>query len=856
MCKNNVLFVVFILLILPVFIQHCYTQTITISGKIIDDDTEEAVAFCSVFLNSNPPVGVTSDMDGNYTIKVDLSAAGGDSIGAVSIGYNQIMKKISKDITEQVVNFRLKSESLTTGEVVILAGENPANEIIRQIIKNKKRNEKKNFDSYEVEVYSKTELDLDNLDPKLKDGKLFKDLQFIFDNIDSVSDAKPFLPAYVAERMSDIYYVNSTKQEKEIVKAQNVSGISNSSVVDFINRMHDKYSIYDNYITMLGKEFISPFSNFALGTYEFYIIDSTFIQNEWSYKLKFKPKRVQENTYYGDFWVSMENYGVQILNMRMSPEVNINLVNRVLVYQEFIKQDSLWLPFKEKTVIDFAMDKSEKRPGIIGRKTQMYKSFVINDDNTQVSYKKVDPEDVNFKELKRDSSYWRENRHEKLSKNEEAVYKMVDSIKQVPVYKTFAEIINTLSTGFQDIGPLEIGPYWDILNVNNVEGFRLGLGLGTSSKFSKKLRLFGYTAYGFHDKKWKYKFLAEYVFSNQRRKTIGAQFRNDVVFESRSSEERSSQGIFAGFIRRGNVPPKIINVIEGKVYYRHTWKRGWSNSIALLHRELKPYGDSLTISNQGFNYGFIPDSGNPTSIDDNIKTTEIIFKTRYAYKERLFRGIFSDVSLGSIFPILELTYTAGIKGILDSKYDYHRLTLNIKHWFKVGSAGWFEYNIDAGKVFGKLPFLLLEPHPGNDAFFYNKNSFNMMNSFEFVSDTWVGLRVEQHFDGFFLNRIPLLRKLKLRELVFFRGVWGTLTKENLEANKPNLQVIDPNDPSKPQNKDGAFYGSFNKGPYMEAGFGIENIFKFIRVDALWRLSYWENRYAQKFSVRFTMSFNF
>jgi hypothetical protein len=209
------------------------------------------------------------------------------------------------------------------------------------------------------------------------------------------------------------------------------------------------------------------------------------------------------------------------------------------------------------------------------------------------------------------------------------------------------------------------------------------------------------------------------------------------------------------------------------------------------------------------------------------------------------RGHFSDLSTGSKFPIISLTYTAGIKGILNSKFNYHRITLDLDHWFYVGAAGWLKYSIECGKVIGNVPFLLLETHPGNDAFFYNANSYNMMNSFEFVSDTWIGLRLEQHLDGYILNKIPLIRKLKWREVLFFRGTWGSLSKENLEANAPNLQ----------QNG-GTYYGAFNKGPYMEAGFGFENIFKFFRIDAIWRLNYWDNLNAQKFSVRFTLDFNF
>jgi len=841
---TNFLSKAILLLLAALFATPIWAQIINISGRVIDDDTEEGVAFCSIFFNSSTPIGVTSDVDGYYTFKIDFSVVQGDSIGAISIGYGTQKKTVLRNVEEQTINFRLKSSSLTTGDVVVLAGENPANEIIRQIIKSKKRNDPKNFDSYEVQLYSKTELDLNNIDPDMKDSKLFKEVQFIFENVDSVSDVKPFLPAYVAERVYEVYSKKNTIG-KEILKAQKVSGITNGSVVDFINRLHEKYSIYDNYITMLGKEFISPFSNTALLTYEFYILDSTYIQGEWSYKLKFKPKRKQENTYSGDFWVSMETYAIEIVNMRMSPDVNINLVNRVIIYQDFIKKDSLWLPHKEKTIIDFDVDKKEKRPGIVGRKTQMYKNFIINDPTTIARYQEADPEEINWEEVNKDSSYWKENRHEQLSKNEEAVYKMVDSIKQVPIYKTAADILNTLGGGYQVIGLLEIGPYWDIINRNDAEGWRFGMGLGTSYKFSKKLRLYGYGAYGFYDKRWKYRGLFEYIFDNYRRKELGVQYRNDVTLDSRSTEEPYSQGLFAGFIRRNGIPAKIMRNIEAKAFYHHTWKRGWSNHLAFIYRELTPVSDSFTISKRGFNFGFYPNIADPTTMETSVATAEIMFRTRYAYKERLLRGNFSDVSLGSVYPIVELSYTAGIKGILRSKYNYHRINLTLKHWFYTGAAGWLEYNIEAGKVFGRVPYLFLETHPGNDAYFYNKSAYNMMNSFEFVSDTWIGLRIEQHLDGFIFNRIPLIRKLKWREVLFVRGVWGTLSAENEAANILNEQI-----------NSGPYYGSFDKGPYIEAGCGIENIFKFFRIDALWRLNYWDNQYAQKFSVRFTMNFNF
>ena len=822
-----------------------HAQTITFTGQVIDDDTEEGIPFCSVFLDAESPLGVTTDVDGIYTIILPISQVNADSIAAVSMGYSKLKKAIKRDSGTQVINFRLRANALSMMEVEIVAGENPANEIVRRIVKGKARNQPKNFDAFEVEMYTKMELDLNNIDPKMKDSPLFKELQFIFENVDSVSDVRPFLPAYVAERLYDVYHIKkSGAVDKEMLKAQKVSGVNNSSVVDFINRLHEQYSIYDNLITLLGKEFVSPFANQGLGTYEYYILDSTYIQGHWSYKLKFKPKRKAENTFYGDFWVSMEDYGVEMVNMRMSPDVNVNLVQRVIIYQEFQRQDSLWLPFKEKTVIDFAADKKEKKPGIIGRKTQMYRGFNINDPGTPERYKKLDPEDINPKNVEVDNAFWQEHRHEELSKNEEQVYTMVDSIKNVPVYKTMAGLINTLATGYQMLGPLEIGPYSEMININDVEGWRFGLGLGTSTKFSKKLRLYGYGAYGLHDKSWKWKGLIHYVFDNFRRHEIGIIAKDDVSFENKNSEEALSQGLFAGFLRR-KVPAKIMRVSEYKFFYEYKWKKGVQNRLALLYRNIRPFGDEFTISGNGFNYGYYPNLQDTSVVQKSVTTAELVFKTRFAYKERLLRGNFSDVSLGSEFPVVEFTYTGGFKGILNSQYNYHRLHLSFHHWFYVGTAGWLKYTVDGGKIFGQVPYLLLETHPGNEAYFYNSNAFNMMNSFEFVSDAWVGLRVVHHFDGFFFNRIPLLRKLKLREVAFFRAAWGSLSDANMQANILNHQ-----------SNGGPFYGRFDKGPYMEAGFGIENILKVIRVDALWRLNYWSNENAQKFSLRVTLDFYF
>lgn len=837
---------------------YSFSQNIIVTGQVIDDDTEEALPFCNIILKGSS-LGLNADIDGNYVIEIDPNL--GDSIIASSLGYVDQIKALDKSKSEQQINFRLRSSSMDLGvEVVVNAGENPANRIIRNINKNKKTNNILNAaKAFESEVYTKTELDLVNITPDMKDMKIFKKLQFIFENIDSVSDVKPFLPAYVAENITERYFVNGFAQ-KDILTAQRVSGVKNQTVIDFIGRMNEEYNIYNNTLKLLGKEFISPFSINGLSFYNYYILDSTFIKDKWSYKLKFKPKDKTGNTFYGDFWVSMDDYALAIVNMRMNPEANINLVNRIIIYQEYNHEDNIWIPYKQKTVIDFAANENEKGLGIIGRKTTSFKDFLLNNNETIEMFKLKDPEEVKYETLEKADTFWSEKRHEPLTKNETGVYKMVDSIQNIPLFKTVADVVEIIVSGYKEWGPIKIGPYSNLFTWNDVEGPRFSLGIGTSVEFSKKFQIYGYAGYGIKDRKWKYGGTMQYVFNRYRRSAIGIEYFDDATFESRSSEIRKTQSLFAGFLRR-NIPQKIMYVKEGKIWFKHTWKRGFSNKIALMHRRVDPVGYENTRMG-GFNFKFLsPNPESPSSFDTltRVNTTEMILKFRYAYKEKLISGPFRDFSMGSKFPIIELTYTLGVKGIIQSQFNYHKLRLNISHWFYTSPVGYIEYQVEAGKIFGTLPYLLLETHPGNEAYFYNKTSFNSMNSFEFVSDFYVHARLEHHWDGFILNRIPFIRKyLRWRLVTAVRATWGTLSKANFEANK--LNHYDRNikrSKDRPQPfTEGPFYGSFDKGPFSEVSIGIENILNFIRVDALWRITYLDNRDAQPFSVRVTLNFSF
>ncbi len=839
MLKNISLLLLFSL-ISPIIV----AQSILFKGRVIDEDTKEGVAFCDVYFDETS-VGTSTDVDGYYEFE---TANFSDSLSVNAMGYNIISKAISSD-SEQTINFSLGTSGIDLMEVVVKAGENPANAIVRGLIKNKSNNRIENLDSYQCEAYSKVELDLDNID-RLKNTKLMKPFEFIFENMDSISDERPFLPAYILESLYNVYHSKKEGKPKEILKARKVSGIENATVNEFIHSMHEDFSVYDNWIEILEKPFVSPFSKQGLFYYEYYIIDSTFIENQWAYKLKFKPKRKQENTFFGNFWVIDSSFAIQRLDMRMSPDVNINLVSRIIIYQEYSYiQNQYWLPKKQKVIIDFTPTKKDKTMGIIGRKTLSYQKFTINEEGQKELYKEKDPEEYELLEIENEDAFWEASRHEKLSKNEELIYSMIDSVKNVPIYKTYIDVFQTLFVGYKVVGPVEIGPYFNIYSNDHVQGHRIQMGVWTSNNFSKKVRFGGYGAYGFRDKRFKYGADLMWVMKKRPRTHLELAYLDDVNYSSESTEDFSSGNLLSGIYRR-KIYMKLIHTQEGKFAFEKYWKKGWSNRFTLIHRRMDPYG-GVNENGGGFNYKYIPDIQNPSVIDTTIATSEIIVKVKYAFKEKFLEGNFFRTSLGSKYPIIELQYAAGIKGIFGSKYNYNKLTLGMRGYFYLNPIGWTSYNLKVGKTFGQIPFLLGQIHPGNETYFYDPEAFNGMNKYEFASDTYTSLILTHHFDGFILNKIPGVRKLDWRMVSTFRTVWGKMSDQNIQANQ--LNFFDPT-----QDGRTTYTGFFipNKYPYMEVGVGIENILKFVRVDVMWRLNYFENPDAQRFTFRVGVDFNF
>jgi hypothetical protein len=805
---------------------NTFSQTTKVNGKIVDAITREPLPFVNVILKGTK-AGVTTDFDGLFSISTSEKC---DTLIVSYIGYSKFAKAI-KYGTSQEMNIALV-QGIELKAVEVRPGENPAHRILRKIIAHKDDNDRKKLEAYEYELYNKVEFDLNNINKTTR--KVLKPFSFIFDNIDSSNvKEKPFLPIFMTEALSDYYFRKNPYTKNEVIKASKVAGIQNASVSQFMGDMYQNINIYNNRIMVFGKNFISPISDNALLFYKFYLIDSMEIDGHKCYQLQFKPRRKQELTFAGNLWTADTTFGIVRLEMGIAEDANINFINTTNVVQEYIYIDSTWMMKRERLVIDFnpfPIDQKKKTMmGIYGRKTASYSNFKINQPHEKEFYSLTENLKVADDAYSKGEEYWKKNRLDTLSKNEKTIYHMVDTLQTLPTYKTWMNVIQLLGTGYKVQGNFEYGPYYNMFSYNTVEGNRFRFGGRTSNRFSKWYELNGYGAFGSKDEKFKYSIGFRAFVSKRPRIMVAMNYKNDNEVLGQSQNGFTTDNILASALRirpLGN----LTNVKQTMASLDYWWFSGFNTKLSIYNRQITPLGD--------FKYEYQKTSLKTEQLSF-ITTTDIRLLVRFAYNEKYIDGAFTRVSLPTRYPIITAQYTAGVKNLFKSDYRYHKLYFNLDHRVRVAPFGYFDYMLEYGKIFGQLPYPLLELHGGNETYTFDYYAYNAMNYYEFVSDEWASLTLSHHFDGFFLNKIPVMRKLKWREVVGGKALIGKVDSKNRTLLNFPTNLFD-----------------LSNGPYYEASVGIENIFKIIRFDGVWRLSYLDNPRVTPFSIRFSLQFNF
>ncbi len=830
-------FLLFTILIISGLTCSSFAQTTKIRGRIIDSETKEPLPFVNIAFKGTT-IGTTSDFDGQYFLETRTPS---DLLHISFVGYKEQVFEIQK-ASFQTINVELKSEAFDLAEIVVTPGENPAHVLLRKIIAKKEANNPSRFDSYQYESYTKMEMDLNNIKDSFKNKKIMRQFQFVFDYIDtSVITGKPYLPVFITESLSDYHFQKKPRVEREIIKASQMSGINdNASLAQFTGQLHQNVNIYDNFIDLFNMGFVSPIADGGLRYYKYYLTDSAFREGSWCYHMSFKPKRKQEPTFVGDFWVADTTFAIQNMQMRIAKDVNLNWVKDLVSNNEFQKlNDSTWFLKKQNLFVDFMITEkdSTKQMGFFGRKSISYKNIKLNEPIKEEIIKLDNNVIVEETALKQPKEYWDNARPYQLSERESGIYAMVDSIQNVPLYKNIIDIIQTFVTGYYVKGNFEYGPYYKLYSFNEIEGNRFMFGGRTSNQFSTKIMFNGHLAYGDKDNKFKYGLGFLYMINKLPRETFGVQYKHDIQQLGKSPNAFTEGNILSSILKR-NPNNKLTMVNQLETHYEKEWFQGFSNTLKFRYRDITP--TQYVPFNAPDASGGIPVPG--------ITSSEIELRTRFTKNERVIMGEFERVHLGGPFPIFNLYLTMGMKDVLGADHNYQKIDLSIEHTIELPPLGNLYYLVTAGKLFGKVPYPLLHLHEGNETYAFDPYAFNMMNYYEFTSDQYVSLFVEHHFNGLILNRIPLFRKLKWRTVVSGKGLIGSLSdKNNGSLNNTEAEMIFPNglsDVSK---------------PYFEASVGIENIFKFIRIDAMWRLNHLEDNPYQdfeNFGIRAMFQFTF
>jgi hypothetical protein len=822
---KSVLHIALLLLMMLVFSVLVNAQVTKIMGTVTNAANGEPIPFVNIYFKGST-IGATSDFEGNYAIE---TFSPGDSLTASYVGYVPKSSRVTPRVFQRI-DFALEPDNIMLDEVVILPGENPAEVLLRKVIENKEVNNRKEFDAYEYEVYTKVQFDANNLRERLQDRRLLRPFEFIFDYMDtSTLNGKAYLPIFLSETMSEIYYRKEPKERIEVIRASKLSGVENESITQFLGDLNSSVNIYDNYITLFQKNFVSPVANFGLGFYRYYLVDSMYIDRQWCYQLMFKPRRKQELTFMGTLWVHDTTFAVKRVDMQMAGDMNLNFVTAGLVRQEYQLIDGqYWMLAKDYLMGDFNITKNAKTIGIYGHRSTSSRNFVFNVPRDDEFYKRPVSVVVEDDAAEKNDAYWALARHDSLTARESGIYEMIDSVKNIPLFETYMDLGYMLFSGYYIWGKFEFGPYYKLLSFNAIEGTRFRIGGQTSNDFSTRLMLTGHLAYGTKDQQMKFGLGFLYMFNKNPRRTLSGDYLYDMVQLGQSQDAFSQENFFAVFFRRN--PANKLSMLESyKIAYEHEWISGLSNTFTFSHRKLFPVGDSRFL--------VYPEEG-VVMIEDNIISAEAELRMRWAFRERYILGEFTRVTVGTKYPIFELTYGYGIPGVFLSEYEYHRLQFQVKQWFNVFSIGWSKYILEAGKIWGTLPYPLLKLQPANETFLFDEYAYNLMNYYEFINDQYVSLYFTHHFDGFFLNRIPLMRKLKWRTVVHGRALLGSLSDANKAySDFPGRQIEE-------------------ETPYYEAGAGVENIFKFIRVDAIWRLSHRDPGYSRNFGIFISAAFSF
>jgi hypothetical protein len=828
-------------------IEVLQAQTV-VNGFVKDASTLQPLSFVSVYFEDGK--GVLTGRDGSYSI--DIKSARGKKLTFSYVGYKKVVKPIIPG-KEQQINVNLEPGK-ELAEIVIKTRKrgkyrnrnNPAVQLIDLVIENKNKNRITSYDFVQYQQYEKLALSLVNKSEKLMKSRILKNYKFVLENVDTTTiEGKSLLPIYISEKLSARYLKKDPEKNKTVVLAEKKvnygSFLDNEGINQYMNRLYADINIYENNITILNAQFLSPIADGGPTFYRYFIRDTVVVDGVKLIQLYFTPKNPNDLIFRGTMYVTLDgNYGVQKISMTISKNANLNWTRELRINQDFEKADDGRYHVAKSTMsAEFSLTKNASG-GLFGERMVFYRNYLIDTPAPDSIY---NDEDIVVKpNSEKADSFWIAQRPANaLSRVEAKAYYNIDSLRNMKSFKRLGDVVTLLFSGYLEAGKWEFGNTNTFYSFNPVEGFRLKIGGRTTTKLSNSFYLNSYLAYGFKDEKFKYLLGATYSFNHKSVYSyplnyLKLSYQHETTIPGQELLYVQEDNFFLSF-KRGNNNKWLYNKYF-KAEYVKEFAKNISYNFTFKNWNQAPAGDIIfqKVANN--------------NLVENITTSELSGTLRWAPKEQFYQGKEFRIPIINKYPVFSLRFTQGIKGLLNGEYNYQNVYLRSDKRFYLSQLGYVDATLEGGYIFGKLPFPLLTLHRANQTYGFQDNSYNMMNFLEFVSDRFVASNLDFYFNGFFLNKIPLIKKLKLREVASFKILYGGIRDEN----NPNVNSDLLKFPTDSMGQPTTF--ALGKTPYIEVSVGLANIFKLVRVDLVKRMTYLDNPGVVKLGVRTRIRFDF
>ncbi|NVK94153.1 MULTISPECIES: DUF5686 and carboxypeptidase-like regulatory domain-containing protein [Bacteroides] len=851
-------YTIYVLFLLSLFVS--ISTSAQIKGVITDSLTNEPLMYITVQYEGKG-VGGISNANGEYQVE---NRKGWDELTFSAIGY--ITKKVKLKPGTRTLNVKLQPDDILLSEVVVKPKKekysrknNPAVEFMKKVIENKKALKLEENDYYQYQKYEKMKMSLNDVTPDKMEKGIYKKFSFFKDQVEvSPKTSKMILPISIKETASKTIFRKNPKSEKTIIEGMNSTGIeeffnTGDMLGTILTDVFSDINIYDDDIRLLQRRFVSPIGRGAISFYKYYLMDTLMVDKQECVHLTFVPQNPQDFGFTGHLYVVKDStYAVKKCTMNLPKKTGVNFVENLDIVQQFEQlPDSNWVLTDDDMTVELHFVKGIQ--GLEVQRTTKYSDYQFAEIEPRLFRLKGNViKEANM--LAKSDEYWAKVRQVPLTKKESTMDVFMNRIEQIPGFKYVifgakALIENFVETGSKNHpSKFDFGPINTMITSNYVNGTRFRLSGMTTGNLDPHWSLSGYGAYGTKDKKWFYSGQVAYSFNKREyvlwefpKHYVAFKYTYDVMSPMDKYLATDKDNLFVGW--KWTTVDQMSYMRDATLTYELETNTGFSVQAMARHRNDQPAGQLQYWKNNGEILGQWDEKN--TLVHD-ITTTELGVTLRYAPGETFVNTKQRRVPVSLDAPTFTLSHTAGFKGVLGGEYDFNLTEASIRKRFWLGSWGKLDVTARAGAQWNTVPFPLLNLPMANLSYItQNNESFNLINNMEFLNDRYASLNLSYDMNGKLFNRLPLIKKLKWREMFRIRGLWGTLTDKNnpYKSNNPDLFLFPMRDGVPTSHV-------MSKTPYVEASVGIYNIFKLLHIEYVRRLTYTDIPGVKKGGIRF------